>query len=111
MTTVRPALTDHVTRDDVMAAQRYDLAHHRIGVPRTPVDGEQVRRLLAPLAAERDLLQTADLSNPVCPSCQHAADMHSGDGCWFTVAVGAVGRDLVCPCVMTQATLTGAHHG
>lgn len=106
MTTVRPALTDHVTRDDVLAAQRYDFAHHRLGVPHTPVDGEQVRRLLAPLAAERDLLQS--VPSPVCPSCQHAADMHSGDGCWFTVAVGAVGRDLVCPCVMAAATLTGA---
>lgn len=36
-----------------------------------------------------------------CRSCDHLPDMHREDGCWFTVATGAEGRDLVCPCLVS----------
>lgn len=40
-----------------------------------------------------------------CPSCEHGLDIHDADGrCWFTVASGLPGTDLVCPCKMTKET-------
>lgn len=40
-----------------------------------------------------------------CASCEHAAEFHQPEGCWYTVANGKPGRDLVCPCEVSHAAL------
>jgi hypothetical protein len=38
-----------------------------------------------------------------CASCEHEPGFHHEDGCWFGVAQGRVGSNLVCPCDVTAA--------
>lgn len=33
-----------------------------------------------------------------CPSCEHSLDFHSEGGCWYSITVGTVNRDMVCQC-------------
>jgi hypothetical protein len=33
-----------------------------------------------------------------CTSCDHLASFHQPDGCWHSVTVGTLDRDLGCPC-------------
>lgn len=35
-----------------------------------------------------------------CTSCEHERSMHHGAGCEFTVSVGTVGANTVCPCTV-----------
>jgi hypothetical protein len=37
-----------------------------------------------------------------CPSCGHGWDIHSDDGCWYTVSRGREGRNLVCACCLPR---------
>lgn len=37
-----------------------------------------------------------------CPSCGHGLDIHTDNGCWFTVGKGRPDRNLVCPCRVTS---------
>jgi hypothetical protein len=39
-----------------------------------------------------------------CLSCEHGTDSHDVDGvCWFTVAQGTPGKNLVCPCHVRES--------
>jgi hypothetical protein len=39
-----------------------------------------------------------------CLSCEHGTDIHDVDGvCWFTVAQGTPGKNLVCPCHVRES--------
>lgn len=39
-----------------------------------------------------------------CPGCEHSMEFHDVDGrCWFTVASGQPGANLVCPCKIRKS--------
>lgn len=46
----------------------------------------------------RWMLQLGKQLNDRCPSCDHQNSIHKPDGCWYTVDVGILDRDLVCVC-------------
>jgi hypothetical protein len=35
-----------------------------------------------------------------CPSCDHPRRMHHSGDCWFTVNIGRIDTNLVCPCML-----------
>jgi hypothetical protein len=54
------------------------------------------------LQEERDALKAAR-----CPSCDHLAEHHQPEGCWYAVTTGAIDLDLVCPCTVPDTALDG----
>lgn len=42
-----------------------------------------------------------------CPSCDHLAEHHQPEGCWYAVTTGAIDLDLVCPCTVPGTALDG----
>lgn len=59
----------------------------------------EILPVLEQVEAERDALKAVR-----CPSCDHFA-YHHDEGCWYAVASGTEGRDLVCPCAVSRAAL------
>lgn len=39
-----------------------------------------------------------------CASCDHLASFHQPEGCWYSVTVGTLDQNLVCPCAANPAT-------
>lgn len=39
-----------------------------------------------------------------CTSCDHLVSSHQPDGCWYSVTVGTLDQNLVCPCAANPAT-------
>lgn len=62
-------------------------------------DGTQSRSALTWEAAlEENRIHGGDLFREPCPSCGHGYEIHSDDGCWFTVTAGRPEKNAVCQC-------------
>lgn len=68
---------------------------------RTP-EQEMARMAAAVVAPELERLRA---ERKRCPSCDHLVSQHQPEGCWYAVSMGALDRDVVCPCAVPLATL------
>lgn len=50
-------------------------------------------------------LDAPEIPERRCESCDHLAEHHQPEGCWYSVTIGAEGRNLVCPCAVPRVDL------